>query len=81
MSGGMVSGVARITDTQQVVETSSSKHYQCYFNHIDQVKRGLRPLAPRPSGPVSPERPEGLHGRRSPRVFDNHGLVGPHSLP
>ncbi|SLM44942.1 hypothetical protein NSND_62375 [Nitrospira sp. ND1] len=23
-----------------------------YFDHIDQVKRGLRPRSPRPSGPV-----------------------------
>jgi hypothetical protein len=36
--------------------------FQSYFDHIHQVKRGLRPRAPRPSGPRDPERPAGLRG-------------------
>jgi hypothetical protein len=44
-----------------------------YFDHIDQVKRGLRPRAPRPSGPGSPERPAGLRGQHISRLVDNPG--------
>ncbi len=33
-----------------------------YSDHIDQVKRGLRPRTPRPSGPCGPERPAGPWG-------------------
>jgi hypothetical protein len=30
----------------------STMEVSSYFDHIDQVKRGLRPRSPRPSGPV-----------------------------
>ena len=39
-----------------------------YFDHIDQVKRGLRPRTPRPSGPLGPERPAGLRGPHNSRL-------------
>ena len=35
-----------------VREGTHKKQTRCYFDHIDQVKRGLRPRSPRPSGPL-----------------------------
>jgi len=41
---------------------------------MNQVKRGLRPRSPRPSGPYGPERPAGLVGVLFSRYFNFRSL-------